>query len=280
MRYSTPGLVLMLAALSLTLPAWAQDDAKGYPAITIPSKEAVMSFVRPGRVAEVLVKKGDAVKAGQLLARQDDREEVAALKIDQRSAEDMTSINAETAVRDQKAKDYERMTRSSVGILELQNAELEVKVADARILMAKAQHEKDQLKVEQTKISVEKLQLFAPNWDGIVAEEFLQPHESADGGNMKVIKIVQLDPIRMEVPVPILKARTLKVDDLATVTAEDGEKHAGKVVLIPKLGDAASDTLLVRVEMPNPDKKIEAGQTVHVTFGPQATPQVGAAKNP
>jgi len=168
----------------------------------------------------------------------------------------------------------------AVGTMAIQNSQrLCVRAVTASIEMARAQHEEDQLKVEMTKIAVEKLKLYAPNWDGVVSEEYLQPHESADGGNMKVVKIVKLDPLRMEVPVPILKARSLKVDDSATITLEDGSQHTGKVVVIPRVGDAASDTLLVRVEMPNPQKS-EAGQTVHVSFGAPATPLVGAARNP
>ena len=44
-------------------------------AITRPSKDPMLSFVRSGRIAQVMVKKGDVVQAGQLLVRQDDAAE-------------------------------------------------------------------------------------------------------------------------------------------------------------------------------------------------------------
>lgn len=274
-------ILLPLLAALWALPAFGQGPSEapaGYPAITKPSKDLTISFVRPARVEEVLVAKGDWVKAGQLIARQNDLEEQASLSIDKKKAEDTTSIDAETAVREQKAKDAERMEKSGgVGILELQNAQLEVKVADARILMAKSQHEQDQLKLQATTLAVEKLKVYAPI-DGVIAEEFLKAGESADGGNMKLVRIVQLDPLWIEVPVPVLQARKIHKDDAATVTGADGKDHTGKVVVVSPVADSASDTILVRVEMPNP-QKISSGETVYVNFGP-APVQVGAAAKP
>src|SRR5688572_28401884 len=47
---------------------------------TVPSKEMDLAFAVPGRVAEVAIKEGDVVEAGQLLMQQDVAADQALLK--------------------------------------------------------------------------------------------------------------------------------------------------------------------------------------------------------
>ena len=53
------------------------DTGSGIGAITVPSADVTLSFIQPGRIAKVLVKKGDSVNGGQLLIKQDDAAEQA-----------------------------------------------------------------------------------------------------------------------------------------------------------------------------------------------------------
>ena len=60
------------------LAAWASPDRPGSPgleAITKPSQDVKLAFVRPGRIGAVHVKEGQRVQAGQLLMEQDDQAE-------------------------------------------------------------------------------------------------------------------------------------------------------------------------------------------------------------
>lgn len=263
---------LLIAASLMTVisaPNFAQESAKpkGYQAVTKPSKDVVISFVRPGRVVEMLVDVGDVVKAEQLVARQDDAEEKAALAIDERKAKDETQVNAQITIMKQKQKEAERMRASgdSVGILELEAAQLQAKVEEARVDMSKEQREQDNLKFQQSTIAVEKLKLHSPI-DGIVAQRLLEKGETADGGNMKALRIVQLDPLRIEVAVRITEARKLKEGNNASIAFSD-KTRVGKIIRIFPVGDAASETMIVRVEVPNPDK-LSSGEKVFVDFSP------------
>lgn len=263
---------LLIAASLMTVisaPNFAQESAKpkGYQAVTKPSKDVVISFVRPGRVVEMLVDVGDVVKAEQLVARQDDAEEKAALAIDERKAKDETQVNAQITIMKQKQKEAERMRASgdSVGILELEAAQLQAKVEEARVDMSKEQREQDNLKFQQSTIAVEKLKLHSPI-DGIVAQRLLEKGETADGGNMKALRIVQLDPLRIEVAVRITEARKLKEGNNASIAFSD-KTRVGKIIRIFPVGDAASETMIVRVEVPNPDK-LSSGEKVFVDFTP------------
>jgi HlyD family secretion protein len=276
-KYSFAALAAILLATVLSGSMLSGQDlpkSKGYQAVTKPSKDVILSFEHPGRVAQMLVDVGDEVKADQLLGKEDDTEEQAALAIDQSKANDDTTVNAQITIMEQKKKDAERVMASGTGVgdLERDEAILQAKVEEAKVAISKVQHQQDQLKYKQTSISVEKMKLLSPI-DGVVAQRLLETGESADGGNMKALRIVQLDPLRVEVSVPILEARKLKEGNTAAVTFAD-KVRAGKVVRVFPVGDAASETIIVRVEVPNPEK-LSSGEKVYVNFAP-AGPGVAA----
>jgi multidrug efflux pump subunit AcrA (membrane-fusion protein) len=267
-----PALLCLAALLAASAAATSlraadnppPDSPKGLQAISKPSKDIVLSFVRPGRIVEMLVSKGDEVTQDQIIARQDDAEERAALAQDKLQADDVTRLNAEQTIYKQKVKDAEKMQRFSSSQFEIDNSILEREIQAAKIKIAENDHAQAMLKYQQTSIAVEKLTLRAPI-TGTIAEEFLKAGESADGGNMKAVRIVQLDPLWAEVPVPFLQARRLNKGDTALVTFTDGKERAGKVVVVSPVGDSASETILVRIAIPNPEK-IPSGENVFVQF--------------
>jgi RND family efflux transporter MFP subunit len=271
------GIAAIIIAGALSVSTMQAQDAarpKGYQAVTKPSMDVILSFVHPGRVAEMLVDVGDEVKANQLLAREDDTEEQAALAIDESKAKDDTTVTAQQKIAAEKAMSAKRMQESGtgVGVLELEDALLQADVEQAKVKLSVVQHLQDELKFKQSSIAVEKMKLYSPI-NGIVAQRLLEVGESADGGDMKALRIVQLDPLRIEVPVPILESRKLKEGGSADVAFAD-KVRTGKIVRIFPVGDAASETLLVRVEIPNPDK-LSSGEKVFVNFAPAAA---GVAK--
>jgi RND family efflux transporter MFP subunit len=262
------GLAL-LAAMVAALPLFSADPAvpdkpRGFPAITIPSKNITVSFVRPGRIVEMLVSLGDEVKEGQLVARLDDSEELAALAQDKLDAEDKTEIKAEETIHEQKVQDIQHLKDYGGSLAEYENAVLEEKIELAKIQIANTRHDKAMLKYEQSKIVVEKLKVRAPI-SGWVDQEFLKAGENAEGGNAKAVRIVQIDPLWAEVPVPLLQARKLKEGDPAVITYVDGKELPGSVFRIPKGADAASQTISVRIAVPNP-QKMGYGDNVSVVF--------------
>jgi multidrug efflux pump subunit AcrA (membrane-fusion protein) len=78
-------------------------------AITKPSADIELAFVKAGRVAEVLVKEGGTVKEGQLLAGQDDKvEQLQVLQL-QAKAGNKTRIEASKTELLQKGEDLKRV---------------------------------------------------------------------------------------------------------------------------------------------------------------------------
>ena len=89
---------LLLVVIAAIFPSESLSScAKELEAVTKPSADIEVSFVKVGRVADVLVKEGDSVKAGQLLAKLDDKVEQLQLLQLQAKARDNTKIEAAEA---------------------------------------------------------------------------------------------------------------------------------------------------------------------------------------
>jgi RND family efflux transporter MFP subunit len=265
MKLSKSTVFAALPVLLLSLSAFAADSTTPIEAVTKPSQDVVLSFTHPGRVAELLVKEGDTVKAGQIVAKQDDTEEQAALDVAQAQADDNTRYEAQEKVQAQKQKAYENKKSSrAASQSEIDEALLDVEVAKANVRLSNFEHVQDGRKALQARATLEKTRLKTPI-AGIVEQTMVKAGESVDTQSMKVMRIVNIDPLWIEVPVPFSLARTLKNDSSASIVFSNKEKREGKVIHVATVADSASDTLLVRVEVKN-DAKTPAGERVSVSF--------------
>ncbi len=258
-----------LLALSLSAIAFGQVP-QATQGISKPSLDAVMTFGRPGRVAKIVVKEGDTVKAGQLLVQLDDREERAQVAIDESKAKDTTAIKAQEAVRDQKQINYKKMLwaaeRGGASPFEVDAARVDSVVEEARLAITIMTHEQDVLKYEQTRAVLEKCSLLAP-FDGLVEEIFIKTGEGVDSNaSTKVIRVVNIDPLWVEAWVPISLGRRVKTGQTAEILfSEDQQPTQAKVLFVGAVADAASETVMVRLTVPNPRHRL-AGEQVSVQF--------------
>jgi multidrug efflux pump subunit AcrA (membrane-fusion protein) len=81
------------------------------------------------------------------------------------------------------------------------------------------------------------------------------------------IRIVRIDPLRIDVHVPQDKAHTVKVGDPAIVKFPKPQKKSslGKVIFVSRAADAASATLRARIEVPNKSNR-PSGESAHIVF--------------
>jgi RND family efflux transporter MFP subunit len=198
------------------------------PAITVPSADITLSFVQAGQLDKIFVKEGDKVETDQLVMEQ--------------------YCAAEEALLAQKRVDLKRFEwarqRGAATDLELEHAKLEVKIAQIRV---------DNMKLKSPiKGAVEKIDI-----------EVGESVKALDG----VIRIVRTDPLWIDVPVPLVKAYTIKVGDTVTVMFPGPDKISvsGKVIVVTTAADAASSTLRVRIEVPNQIGR-PSGEHVLVNF--------------
>lgn len=256
-----------LALCLLSSASLLAESPVRLPALSKPSADVTLNFTKPGRVAELKVKEGDAVAANQLLVKLDDREEQAALAQDRARAEDITKVKAQEAVTQlkefQASKMEDMAKKGAVSPWERDEARLNAVVERARLKLTNFEHEMDQLKFEQSSIAVAKMQLKTPI-AGVVETTQVKVGESVEP-QTKVIRIVCINPLWVEVPVPLAQALQLKKGQSGTVTFSDKATAEGKIIHVASLADAGSGTLLVRLEVPNAAQR-PAGERVGVEF--------------
>lgn len=260
---------LLLAGLALPAIGLAEE----HHAITRPSSAPVMSFPLTGKVAKVLVQQGDRVKKGQPLIQLDDSVEALELQALQEQAEQKIRVEAAEKSLDQKRVELEKKEwaykRKAATELEVKQARLDVDIAELSLQLSKFQRTQDRLKYLQAKARLDRMTLRS-EVDGLVENVLVEPGEVVTH-ETKAIRVVQIDPLWLDVPVPMGQAAHLQAGAVARVTFSIGQaSRDGKVLHVAAVADAASRTRTVRVELPNPDGRA-AGEHVTVTFPAAAT---------
>ena len=238
------------------------------PAIALPSKDVTLSFVRPGRVARIFVKEGDVVKGGQVLVQLDDAAERIRLQKLKVQADDEIAVKAGEAKLAKQKVDLKRIEwafKEGVATeLEVENVKLDVKIAELSLELAKAKKLQYELEYKEAKAHLDRMKITSPT-GGVVEKVFLAEGESADA-LAEVVRVVKIDPLWIDVPVPLDAARALKRGQAANVLFPGETKpRVGKIINKPAVSDSASNTLTVRVEVANSSDG-PAGEHVRVSF--------------
>ena len=271
--------LLIVYIVNPAMPIHA-DFQSEVAAITAPSSDRILSFVQPGRIAKVNIKEGEPVKSGQVLVQQDDAVEQARLVQLEADSQNTINVQASEASLAQKKVDLEKLEKAAAlnaaTALEVEHAKLDVKIAELSVKLAVFELEQAQRKYEEAKIQIDNMRLKSPI-DGVVEKLEVEPGESVNALD-DVIRIVQINPLWIDAPVPLEKAKALQYGDKTQVIFPGSMEISieGTIVFIGAVADAASNTLRVRIEVPNKSNR-PAGEHVRVIFA-TSQKQAGAEK--
>jgi len=235
--------------------------------ITKPCADVTLSFVQPGSISKINFKEGDIVQVGNLLVQQDDG--VEQIKLDQLKAEseDETSIKHAEITLEQRGVDLKRLKdRPAVTTpTEIEYAELNVKIATLQLHIANFQHTQAIKKYEEAKKQIDRMSLKSPI-DGKIETINKETGESVNALE-EVIRIVRIDPLWIDVPVPMAQTANLRNGGKAVVEFSEPGKmtEEGRIIFISAVGDAGSGTLVVRVQVSNKTNR-PARENVLVSF--------------
>ena len=262
-------LVCVLAVAWISGVCLGDEGSGGHPAIARPSKDVVLSFVQPGRVSKILVEEGDVVKTGQVLVRLDDAAEKIRVEKLKLQADDTSKVKASEARWSQAKVDLARLElaakEGAATKLEVEHAKLDATIERLRIELARLEQAQYIREHQEAKIRLDRMKLRSPI-DGRVEQLFVSEGESPNA-HAKVIRLVKIDPLWIDVPVPLVQAKGYKEGQKVMVTfAGQAEPVSGKIVYKSAVGDPASYTLTIRVEVGNPTSS-PAGEHVKVDFG-------------
>lgn len=198
-----------------------------------------------GVIDEVGVDRGDRVRKGQVVARLRSGVEAAAVKLSQ----------AQVEFAQRRAERNEALYKQQL---------ISAQERDEMVTEVKLREE--ELNRNQETLA---LRTITSPLEGVVVERKLAPGEFIRAEKSVVARLAQVNPLNVEVIAPASMFGSLRVGMTARVSLAPHfpGTYTAKVVVVDKVIDAASGTLGVRLQMPNPDNKIPAGLKCSVSFG-------------
>lgn len=255
-------LALFAAAL-LGQPALAQTPEQPVRCLIEPEQVIRVSTPVAGIVAEVLVDRGDRVTKGQIIARLDTRLEEIEIEIATVRSTDNTQIAALQArieFLESQAERNEKLARSNaVSQTTARESRLEANLALRELEQAGLTRKLAELDLASARARLEQKVVRSPV-DGVVIERLLNPGEYRDG-EAHIATVAKIDTLRVEAFVPITLYSHLSVGQPVSILPEaplDTFRPA-TITVIDQVFDAATATVGVRINLPNPELSLPAG---------------------
>lgn len=266
--------VSFISIVILSLMPWLPVAENSEPSMTYEGiSEAIydlmLGFEIDGRVSEVVVTPGQRVEAGESLIRLDDslaRSNAELLAIRADSTFEVDSAKAEWELAEVELERAEFAFAQQAGLdLEVRRAKLQAERERLAFELFRQRRQEADLQRQRAEIELEQYSLRAPR-AGVVEEITVDEGELVRQ-TTPILRLVDTSTIRIEVPVPEDVADTLDPDDPVKVyfPGDPDKPNAGRVVRVRLVGDPASGTRVVTVEMTNPNG-FAAGSMVRVGF--------------
>lgn len=242
--------------------------------VVMPSAVVDVTSGISGRVKSIGVERGDKVRAGQAIATLDSGVEQANFELAKERATLDTSIllqQARLEFEQRKVKRTEKLLTSKVISAHVQDeAKTEAELANWQLRQAEDERKLAKLELMRAKEILKRRSVISPI-DGIVVERFKWAGEYVK--DEPVVQVARLDPLWVEVVVPISLYGEIQKNMIAEVFSEipQQEKRKARVLVVDPIADAASGTFRVRLELPNPDLNILGGVKCKARF-PQISP--------
>lgn len=193
-----------------------------------------------GRLAEMLVEEGEAVREGAVVARIEEKDRAALL-------------GEAKALREQRRIEYEAARKLSAKGYR----------ATTQVAAAKAAYEAAKAAVATAEIALAQTTIVAP-FDGVVSTQLAEIGTYLDVGD-PILRLVDLDPIVITAQASERDAAHIERDSPARATLITGQAVEGHVRFISPEADEATRTFNVEIEVPNPERALADGVTAEVT---------------
>ena len=155
------------------------------------------------------------------------------------------------------------------------DAQAEMRVAQADLKDAQENRELARLDY-QHQVDLLNLRTIRAPFDGVVMDRLLNPGDLTQYGTetKPILKLAQINPLRVEVVLPLDYYRKLSVGTAADIIPEKlGGRYPARVTVIDRVFDAASGTFGVRLELPNPRAAVPGGIRCQVDFPELKAPE-------
>ena len=259
-------LIVATGLCALAAPSlWAADIA----CVIKPFAEISIGTPVEGLIHTVPVERGDWVTKGQVIVTLESSLEEATVALTKAKADAEAVLKSSQVKVDFSSRKLERALDliKTNAIAQLDVDEAQTGKALAEMAYQEASENKRLAKLEWNRaMAALSLRTIRSPINGVVVDRLLSPGELAR--QTPVMKLAQVDPLRVEVYAPLSLLGKLKTGMKADVRPEGKGQpvYQAMIVVVNRVVDSASGTFGVRLEMPNANKAIPAGLACTVDF--------------
>ena len=252
-----------LGIVTAALPAQQQGELAGMPAqVIIPGNQLfIISTPLPAMVEQTMVGVGDAVKKGQLLARL----QSPALAEAQRGllqASTQAQLANDNLARDEQLWKEGIIAESRYRATRSQYVEASAALAERRQMLRLSGMSDGAITQLQSGNNLNSLLAVASPIDGVVLEKSASAGQRLDAA-VPLFKVARLEPLGLEIQVPLASTRGLKVGAAVSVPAYGA---TGKLTAIGHGLSGGNQTILLRALIQQGAENLRPGQFVEASI--------------
>jgi RND family efflux transporter MFP subunit len=258
-----PAVEVQLATVALTSPSQTNAilTASGY---VVARRKAAVASKGTGRLVLLNVEEGDQVKKGQIIARLEDADVVAA-----RERARQSLLLAQADLYDAKTS-YERLR-----ILLKQGAiaQAEYDVAEARYKRVIASIDVARFALKEAEVAAENTRIIAP-FDGTVLKknadvgEIVAPLAGAASSKAAVVTIADMSSLEVDADVSEANITRVAPEQQCEITldAYPQQRYPGYVTTIVPTADRTKATVLVKIKFKEYDQRVLPEMSAKISF--------------
>jgi membrane fusion protein, multidrug efflux system len=269
-------LLLLPLCLSSRPVMAAADEADDTTCIIKPRVTVQLGSPVAGVLSATMVDRGDSVTKGEVVATIESSVDQATYALDALKAANDTAVRAEQADKELTQREVDRkqflVDQKIANLNSLDELQTKVREGELRVQQAQMDRKVAELTAERSARELALKSIRSPI-DGVVIERKLSAGEYIYE-QTSIMTLAQIDPLSVEVVVPVDRYGSIKVGAVATVHPRPpvGGAYPAKVEVVDPVIDAASNTFGVRLTLPNPNHTIPAGIRCDVDWAPGKAP--------
>ena len=263
MRKATKLAIAVIVVITACCTNVFGQDVKAF---TEPYRSIEIAAPETGILSQVIVKEGDQIKAGGLLANLNEEVLAASLAVAKETTESGGAIKSARAELQMQQERFGKLQglfdRRHASQIELDRARTQLEIAEAKVESVEDDLRVKKLEMRRIEAQLEQRRLRTPI-DGVVTEIFKDEGEFVSPADPKVMTVVQLNPLRVIFSVPQEEISRLQVDDTVSVEI-NGEEVDRTVEFVSPTADAQSGTSRVKIQIDNEDLSLASGQACYL----------------
>ena len=263
-KWKPRSALLSCVAIAIATVASISVRAEEFDGYTEHYDSVEVATSETGIVQAVLVREGDIVQAGDIVAKLDDELHLVLLRIAEQAMQSQGSLNsaeAELQLRRQRLnKLVELRDQGHARQDEVERARADEAIAAARLLSAHEELLIKKLEHRKMQVQVERRTIRAP-MDGVVTKIHKKKGGYVGPSDPYLLEMVRLNPLLAKFSLPSHRARQLRVGQTAFLLFEvTGQTVRGTIEFIGPVTDAQSATVQIKARIDNDDGAYYSGE--------------------